>query len=562
MKIRVNPCISLAAVALALSALTFAQTYRVAGTVLSATEGHPLAGVRLTLADQRSRKPEQSMLTDADGHFEFLNVPAGKYPLTAARRGYITAAYNQHENFSTAIVTGAGIDTEHLTFRLAPLAQISGLVLDEHGDPVRDARVTLWHDDHSTGLSRVSHLTSDGSDDRGYYEFSSLAPGTYFLSVHAEPWYAVHPHPDAIDVDRALDVVYPTTYYSGATESEDATPILVRGGDRLQLDLHLLPVAPLHVHFHIPPEGNFATPMLFKQIFDDADMPDGQAGQIVAPGIYEIVTAPGHYKAILPQVAESLETHEVDLDLSEDNQEVDLNAISGTDASLSLSAQTADGSPIPTPFFALFTDAKGRRTGARIEDPQDKLPKNLGSQSHAPQSLDAQPPNPRQGLIPRLHSGTYSLAAFGGNQPYAVTSITRLGANNDRSKPVPGNVLDVAPGSRLSVLLTVVAGNATVEGVVERNGKPFDGAMVVLIPARPESNLIAFRRDQSDLDGSFGLPRITPGNYTVVAIQDGWDLDWSQPAAIARYAPHGEQVTILPNTRTIHLPTPLKLQPK
>ena len=30
------------------------------------------------------------------------------------------------------------------------------------------------------------------------------------------------------------------------------------------------------------------------------------------------------------------------------------------------------------------------------------------------------------------------------------------------------------------------------------------------------------RRDQSDSDGSFALRDVVPGQYTVVAIQDGW----------------------------------------
>jgi hypothetical protein len=35
-----------------------------------------------------------------------------------------------------------------------------------------------------------------------------------------------------------------------------------------------------------------------------------------------------------------------------------------------------------------------------------------------------------------------------------------------------------------------------------------------------------FRRDQSDLDGTFSLHGVIPGTYTVVAIDNGWDLDW------------------------------------
>jgi len=46
--------------------------------------------------------------------------------------------------------------------------------------------------------------------------------------------------------------------------------------------------------------------------------------------------------------------------------------------------------------------------------------------------------------------------------------------------------------------------------------------MVALVPKDPESHLEMFRRDQSDLDGSFVLPRRDPGSYTIFAVEDAW----------------------------------------
>jgi hypothetical protein len=513
-----------------------AQTYRVAGTVVS-TEGHPLVRARVTLADQRTRKPLASMLTTDDGRFEFLNVPAGKYPLTGAKSGYLPAAYNQHENYSTAIVTGVtGVDTEHLTLRLAPLAQIYGQVLDEHGDPIRKARVTIWQDDHSTGVSRTRRFSTDTTDDLGSFEFATLPPGTYFLSAVAEPWYAVHPSTNAVDVDRSLDVVYPTTYYSGATESDEATPILVRGGDHLQLDLHFLPVTPLHIQFHVPPDEQFSTPMLFKQVFDDLDLPDRQGGQTNSPGVYEIVTAPGHYRVSLPGTANS-PARTADLDLSQDNQEFDLSSGEAL-ASLTTTAEIPGAAKLPDPLFISLRDAKGHRAAVRPVD-----------QKSGATFTDLQP-------------GRYTLSAFGGNQPYAISTVAPLASDNTRGKPTSSNVIDLPSGSHLSFALTLIGGSSTVEGFVQRDGKPFDGAMVVLVPAHPDAHLEFFRRDQSDLDGSFALPNVVPGPYTAVAIEDGWDLDWSKPNVIARYAAKGQKLTIPDNTKTIRLPAPLELQPK
>src|SRR6266852_6096663 len=201
---------------------------------------------RVSIDDASNRQSMQSVVTGNDGHFEF-HVPAGKYSLHGAKRGFITASYNQHDQYSTAIVTGADLDSENLAFRLAPNAVLTGKVLDEFQEPVRNAQITVYRENHFQGVSRIFGFRSASTDDQGRYEVTPLDEGTYFVSAKASPWYAIHPTPNvegaagaanppspASHVDPSLDVAYPITYYGDATEAEDAAPISVRGGDRLE----------------------------------------------------------------------------------------------------------------------------------------------------------------------------------------------------------------------------------------------------------------------------------------------------------------------------------------
>jgi hypothetical protein len=113
---------------------------------------------------------------------------------------------------------------------------------------------------------------------------------------------------------------------------------------------------------------------------------------------------------------------------------------------------------------------------------------------------------------------------------------------------VSGHTLILPPGASASVSLTLVAGSSNIEGTAKRAGKPFAGAMVVLVPSDvakdPELSRDLFRRDQSDLDGTFSLQNVVPGSYTLLAIENGWDLDWSQPAAITPYLSHGRTIEV------------------
>src|SRR3984885_7761650 len=109
---------------------------------------------------------------------------------------------------------------------------------------------------------------------------------------------------------------------------------------------------------------------------------------------------------------------------------------------------------------------------------------------------------------------------------------------------VAGRALSVTAGSSPSVSLTLAAGSAEIQGTVTRAGRGFAGAMVVLVPKDPELGRDLFRRDQSDLDGTFALRGVIPGSYTLLAIENGWDLDWSQPGVIAAYLKHGRRIRV------------------
>src|SRR6202043_2155990 len=161
-------------------ALTAAQTpsipqtatdnsYRIAGTIVDKTDGHPLVRARVTVKDARNPQKFESVVTAENGNFEFNGLPAGKYDLHGAKRGYISASYDQHEQFSTAIVTGAGLETEALVLRIAPAAVISGKIMDGAGEPVRHATVTLYYDDHSNGVDQIRQARGTQTDDQGAY---------------------------------------------------------------------------------------------------------------------------------------------------------------------------------------------------------------------------------------------------------------------------------------------------------------------------------------------------------------------------------------------------------
>jgi hypothetical protein len=159
--------------------------------------------------------------------------------------------------------------------------------------------------------------------------------------------------------------------------------------------------------------------------------------------------------------------------------------------------------------------------------------------------------------LQQVPAGKYEVVVWGAAKPYFVLRLTASGAD------VSGRTLTVAAGSSPSIALTLTGGSVEVQGTAMLAGKPFAGAMVVLVPKNPDVDRDLFRRDQSDLDGTFILRDVIPGSYTVLAIQNGWDLDWSQPAGLAAYAKHGQAIEVgNQSSRPLNLSETVEVQPK
>jgi hypothetical protein len=516
--------------------------FKIAGTIVNALDGAPLGKARVSIFDTSNRANPIWMITSENGHFEFFQLKAGKFSLQGAKRGFIAAALDQHEQYSTAIVTGAGFDTENLVLRLTPLALLTGKIFDEAGDPVRHARVTLYRENHAGGMNRILPDPEVSTDDQGSYEFPSLAPGNYFVSVAAKPWYAVHPIVSSADgtknvtpgVVPALDVAYPTTYYNGATDADGATPIRIKGGDRLQIDVHLSPMPALHLLFHVAEEHQvFSTPLFYKRVFDSEEYVQAEAAQRAAPGVYELTGVPaGKYIIRRRDPKTSQLTQLTELELIKDGQELD-NSPNEPMARVKLSVRLPRGDQIPKQFSVVLQDSRRRVVAIQPVDSSGEA------------------------VFEGLPAGKYAILISPTTKPYSVVRVSWRGVEST------GHELIVTPGASFDVTVFLISGLVTVEGFAKRGEKPMAGVMLILVPRDPESHQEMFRRDQSDLDGSFALRGVIPGGYTIVAVEDAWGIEWLQPSVLSRYVQHGQNVTIGELMQgSVHLPDPVEVQPR
>lgn len=515
--------------------------YRVSGQVVSAADHRPLPHAKVALETSGTQGGAGVAKVNAteDGRFVFENVPAGKFRLMGFAPGFLSSAYQQHEGYSTAIVTGAGVSTTGLQLELTPGASISGQLTDEAGEPIIGGGIMLYRQ-RSSGSEQIVEDTASPTDDRGGYEFENLTPGRYFLCAMATPWYAVHPSAErpASDstqssVDPALDVAYPMVFYPNALDSGGAAPIVLEGGEEFTANLQMQPMRALTITLHGPPPDPKAPPsgdpQIFRTVFgSEMALQQTTEGNQATGDVRITGVPPGHYTLINTRRS----GHATTIDLNTEPISVDLGA--------------------PPPFSTV--QAAIRTLGEK------PLPHNLNAEltmATAPAvtgSADA-----RGALVWReVPDGDYKIVVGSNGKSLPVMNLAVQG------HPVQGNTLHVgADGGTISVDITIATNTVNVEGFARRNGKAGEGAMIALIPAGKEFSEELLRRDQSDLDGSFLLSEVYPGNYLLVAIDDGWPLRLKDPAAMQRYLLHAVPVSIsATSSGSLRLSDPVAVQPR
>ena len=143
-------------------------TRLVSGRVLSADDNpRPLPNARLTPSDS----PAAPVFTTGQGEFSVRVSSSTSLTITKA-------------GFAPVFVPAAALTTERLEVRLARGAVVTGVVVDELGFPVSDARVHVrWAGAPGTAPGATDFF--DDTDDAGEYRVGSLAPGRY--TINSEP---------------------------------------------------------------------------------------------------------------------------------------------------------------------------------------------------------------------------------------------------------------------------------------------------------------------------------------------------------------------------------------
>jgi hypothetical protein len=203
------------------------------GQVVAADTGTPLRRAQIRVFNISGAGGGGMAQTDAQGRFELAQLPAGRYSIRAARAGYVSMQFGQRlpNQSGTPIELVDGQVADKVSFALVRGGAISGRIVDEFGEPVSGAQVTLQRFAYMGGARRLTGGGGEGgfdrTDDLGQFRLYGLTPGEYYVAatLRTTDFMPMNTQASAPPMDG-----YAPTFFPGTPSIADARRVTVRAG--------------------------------------------------------------------------------------------------------------------------------------------------------------------------------------------------------------------------------------------------------------------------------------------------------------------------------------------
>jgi hypothetical protein len=381
-----------------------------------------------------------------------------------------------------------------------PTGAISGRVADESGRPIAGVPVVIRQSGYGSDGERALHHAGRGiTNDRGEYRIFGLKPGAYYaLAASAEQTFEEYLRESGTPVawDEILGSGYVPTYYPQGTDPASARTLNVGPGSELRsIDFTLIRQPVFRVRGRLPDNGTKLEPDLIWLVSKTRTDGAGSIGGEVSGSRFEIENVvPGSYwiranSGEVPLLMGSVDVFHGDVD------NVVFDRIRG----------------FPVGGFAIEGHVRfeGRTPSLHPEHrPQLNLAPKGESIDDRSTLINGDGTFAFSGVIP----GVYRFW-IGSLPPDTYIKSARRGDSDVlNTLTVSGPVTDL-----LEVLLSTRAGQ--IDGTVtDKDGKPKQNAVVVLLPVRQADRIPArVKVTGSDQNSHFIIQAIAPGDYLLFA---------------------------------------------
>ena len=211
-------------------------TSSIKGRITAADTGVVIKRAKVSL-DNGNPLESRGTTTDLDGRYEFTELAAGSYRVSASKGIYVPFEYGQRRPFERGkpVELSEGQAAEKIDIMLPRGGVIAGVLLDDVGDPASGVRVTVMRQQFRDGKrGLISIGRSVETNDIGQYRLYGLPSGTYFVGAMPSTANALVP---MLSTPSGAP-----TYYPGTLNELEAQRVPVRTAqEKLLPDFTLVP---------------------------------------------------------------------------------------------------------------------------------------------------------------------------------------------------------------------------------------------------------------------------------------------------------------------------------
>jgi Carboxypeptidase regulatory-like domain len=497
------------------------------GVVLKSTTGQPLKRALITTQRMGASDNPHTARTDSSGHFVLKALEPGEYSLWVNRDGYLGMGYGQEvpNGPGKLLKLAPGEEKKDLVFRLIPTGAVIGRVYDEDGEPISGVNVQALRFTFFNGHRQLSPMTGTSTNDLGEYRLAGVSPGKYYLAATYN-----QPDPGGEEEPEA----YAPLYYPGTSDPGAAAQVDVQAGEETPVDFNLTPVPAVRVRGRITSAAlNRSGVGVNVTLINNKQLGwtyfQGQTSVNPAAGTFEIRNVPPGSYTIMAQMWDRGRQY---------------NAVEPVEVG------TADVEGV-TLQPTLGSEIQGRARvegGAGSGSTQGSAPVNVGGlqvflQPREPLPIGVQPAtigSDGSFIMKDVPDGSYTVNVC------CLPHDLYLKAARAGGDDVLDGLLTVSQGQVAGPLeLVISAAGGHIDGVVERDQKPFLGATVVLVPdssRRGQPRL--YSMTTSDQQGRFAMGSIPPGDYELFAWEKAEDGAYLDPDFLSHYRGSGKTVHV------------------
>jgi len=537
-------------------------TGRLRGRVLAGDTGSVVrrAQVRISGPDIGSK----TALTDGQGRYEFSDLPAGRFNLSASKSGFVTMQYGQTRPFESGkpIDMTDGQVMEKADFALPRGSVLAGRVVDEFGEAVADADVTAMRMQYTNGRRRLAPSGRNAStNDLGQFRIYGLPPGEYYVSatlrnMNSMIFDMMGAGGGAGPTGSNQNSGYAATYFPGTPNPAEAQRVTLAVAQELgSVDIQLQPVKLAKVSGTAmgsdgkPMSG--AMVMLMPTMKDAMQfMPGGTSrtnkdGQFtlnsVTPGEYtlQVQSLGAMFQAAGAAMSFAFSTNDSSTPSTPPQEREFATAsvnVSGEDITGLVVVGTRGGKATGSVAFEGGTKPEGTNTMRVTAMPTDDSPGPVMMLGNSNVKDD----------------GAFEVEGLMGNRVFRVQNLPKgwiLKRVSINGEDVTDKGIEFKAGSDVNgVDIELTNKTTSITGTVtDERGQLKDYTVVVFPEDEAKWGLAQNRWTASarpDQDGHFKFANLPPGAYYALAVEYVAQGEWSDPEWLARAAKKATRFTL------------------